>query len=60
MKVAQFDVHIVIKDSEGEIKTFDYKDTPLSKVGNLTLPASWRQPIRPQPALLFPPVVFAF
>ena len=41
MKVAQFDVHIVIKDSEGEIKTFDYKDTPLSKVGNLTLPASW-------------------
>ena len=41
MKVALFDVHIVIKDSEGEIKTFDYKDTPLSKVGNLTLPASW-------------------
>jgi len=41
MKVALFDVHIVIKTGEGEIKAFDYKDTPLSKVGNLTLPDGW-------------------
>lgn len=41
MKVAQFDVHIIIKTDEGEIKTFDYKDTPLSKVGNLNFPADW-------------------
>ena len=41
MKVATFDVHIVIKTGEGEAKTFDYKDTPLSKVGNLPFPADW-------------------
>ena len=41
MKVATFDVHIVIKTGEGEVKTFDYKDKPLSKVGNLPFPADW-------------------
>ena len=41
MKVGKFNVHIVIKTDEGEIKTFDYKDTPLSDVGNLPFPSSW-------------------
>jgi len=41
MKVGKFNVHIVIKTDEGEIKTFDYKDTPLSDVGNLPFPTSW-------------------
>ena len=41
MKVGKFNVHIVIKTDEGKIKTFDYKDTPLSDVGNLPFPSSW-------------------
>ena len=41
MNVATFDVHIVIKTVEGEVKTFEYKDTPLSKVGNLPVPSDW-------------------
>ena len=41
MKVGKFNVHIVIKTDEGEIKTCDYKDTPLSDVGNLPFPSSW-------------------
>ena len=41
MKVGLFDVCIILKTEEGETETLNYKDTPLSKVGNLQLPTGW-------------------